>query len=335
MKKNITLLIVTLVLIGACGKNEKSTDTANTKTQVLKLSHNHATGYPVDLAYQKFAELVKSNSAGRYEIEIYPSAQLGESKASVELAQSGVLQFGHINSAALEGFDNIYSILNLPYVFKDYEHYKRVMDSTEVRDIFEASSNQGFITLIYLEGGARSFYTKNKAITTPADLAGMKIRVQDSPTHIQMIQRLGGTPVTLNFSEVYTGLQQGVIDGAENNTPSLVQTGHGEVAKYFSLNEHLRLSDFLVVGAPFWNKLSEEDKDMFRKSANETIAYFSTVWNDAEMDALTQAKEKYNIKITEVNTKPFRDLVLPLQDEIAAKDPKFKKLLDHIRSLEQ
>ena len=334
MKRITALLAFTTVLVGACGKNEKTTEDS-IKTQILKLSHNHATGYPVDIAYQKFAELVNKNSAGRYEVEIYPSAQLGESKASVELAQSGVLQFGHINSAALEGFDNIYSILNLPYVFKDYEHYKRVMDSPEVRDIFEASSNQGFVTLIYLEGGARSFYTKSKAIKIPTDLAGMKIRVQDSPTHIKMIQRLGGTPVILNFSEVYTSLQQGVIDGAENNAPSLVQTGHGEVAKYFSLNEHLRLSDFLVVGAKFWSNLSEEDRAMFRKSANETIEYFGEVWAASEIDSFTQAKEKYNIAITEVDITPFRDLVLPLQDEVAATDPKFKKLLDHIRALEQ
>ena len=334
MKKFATLLVFTAVLIGACGKNEKTTEDG-TKTQILKLSHNHATGYPVDIAYQKFAELVKKNSAGRYEVEIYPSAQLGESKASVELAQSGVLQFGHINSAALEGFDSIYSILNLPYVFKDYEHYKRVMDSPEVRDVFEASSNQGFVTLIYLEGGARSFYTKSKAIKVPSDLAGMKIRVQDSPTHIKMIQRLGGTPIILNFSEVYTSLQQGVIDGAENNAPSLVQTGHGEVAKFFSLNEHLRLSDFLVVGAKFWNDLSEEDRVMFRKTANETIEYFADVWATSEAESFAQAKEKYSIAITEVDITPFRDLVLPLQDEVAATDPKFKKLLDHIRALEQ
>ena len=334
MKKIIALLVFTTALIGACGKNDETAGDS-TKTQVLKLSHNHATGYPVDIAYQKFAELVNKNSAGRYEVEIYPSAQLGEQKASVELAQSGVLHFGHINSAALEGFDSIYSVFNLPYVFKDYEHYKRVMDSPEVRDIFEASTNQGFVTLVYLEGGARSFYTKSKAIKVPSDLAGMKIRVQDSPTHIKMIQRLGGTPVILNFSEVYTSLQQGVIDGAENNAPSLVQTGHGEVAKFFSLNEHLRLSDFLVVGANFWSKLSEEDKVMFRKSANETIEYFADVWATSEAESFAEAKEKYNVAVVEVDTALFRDLVLPLQDEIASTDPKFEKLLAHIRALEK
>lgn len=330
MKKMLIALMFVTIVISACGEKKEG----KSGIKVLKLSHNHAEGYPVDLAYKKFAELVESKTEGRYTVEIYPSATLGDQKASVGLVQSDVIQFAHINSAPFEAFDSRYAILNLPYVFKDYNHYRTVMDSPKIREMFEDTVDKGFITLLYLEGGARSFYTKNKVINTPADLRGLKIRVQDSPTHIEMIQLLGGTPVILNFSEVYTSLQQGVIDGAENNAPSFVQTGHAEVAKNFSLNEHLRLSDLLVVSGAFWKTLTEEDKQKFRDAGNETIGYFVDVWNNSEQEAFNDAVEKYDVTITKVDTEPFRNLVLPLHKKTASVNAEYTELLELIRSLE-
>lgn len=330
MKGLLVPVIAMTMLLTACGGGQKAG-----KSQVLKLSHNHADGYPVDRAYKKFAELVAQKSGGRYTVEIYPSAQLGDQRASLELAQSGVLHFAHINTAVLEGFDSIYGVLNLPYIFKDYAHYRAVMDSPKVRQIFEDTLPKGFVPVIYLEGGARSFYTKDKPINTPDDLRGLKIRVQDSPTSIEMVRLLGGTPVAMNFSEVYTALQQGVIDGAENNAPSLITTGHAEVAKNFSLNNHMRLSDILVVGGDFWKSISEEDRAMFRESANETIEFFAGVWDADEKLAFKEAEEKYNVKITHPNTELFRAKVFPMHEAMAKKDPRFKELIDYIKTLEK
>ncbi|MGL4563639.1 MAG: TRAP transporter substrate-binding protein [Brevinema sp.] len=328
--KKIMILSIGLLVFTSCGQK----DSSGTKTQILKLAHNHSNGYPVDIAYKKFAELVNQKSSGRYTIEVYPDAQLGNSVQVVELAQSGVVQFAHINSAALESFDEIYAVFNLPYIFKDYEHFRKVMDSQYVRDVFATTIPKGFMPFIYLEGGARSFYTKNKAINSPQDLKGLKIRVQESPTSIEMIKLLGGTPVVLSFGEVYTSLQQGVIDGAENNAPSLVQTGHAEVAKQFSLNEHLRLADFLVVSSLFWNQLSEEDKTLFSNAAQETIEFFADVWKKSEQEAFDRAEKEFKVTITKVDTEPFKKLVLPMHEAFAKKNPQYKKLIDHIRSLE-
>ena len=314
-----------ILFIGCKGKGDSS---------VLKLSHNHATGYPVDVAYKKFAEIIEQKSEGKYKIQIYPSAQLGDQKASLELAKSGVIQFAHINTAVLEGFDQIYSILNLPYIYKDYEHYRRVMDSDKMTEIFESTLDKGFISLIYIEGGARSIYTKPRGINTPADLRGLKIRVQDSPTAIEMVQLLGGTPVTLNFSEVYTSLQQGVIDGAENNMPSYVETAHCEVAKYFSLTEHTRLSDILAIGAPFWNSLTDEEKQMFRDAAKETEDFFAGLWAESENKSTERAINEYNSTIVKSDINLFRNLMKPMHDNWANRETRFKELIDFIKNLE-
>ncbi|MGL4387849.1 MAG: TRAP transporter substrate-binding protein [Brevinema sp.] len=325
---HLSLVMIT-ILISSCTDNKEKT------TQVLKLSNNHAENYPVNLAYKKFAEIVAEKSNGRFKIEIYPSAQLGDQRASVELAQSGVLQFANINSAVIEGFDNIYSVLNLPYIFKNYQHFRNVMESEKIRSLFQQSLPKGFMPIMYLEGGARSFYTKNRAINSPEDLCGLKIRVQDSPTSIEMIKLMGATPVVLNFSEVYTALQQGIIDGAENNAPSLITTGHAEVSKNLALNNHMRLLDILVVGSPFWNSLTTEDQEIFQAAANETINDFAEVWDTHEKSALKEAKEKYNIQITEPDPELFRVKVLSMHDALAKKDPRAKELIDYIKSLEK
>ncbi|MGL4367668.1 MAG: TRAP transporter substrate-binding protein [Brevinemataceae bacterium] len=330
MKKLAVLLLCSVVLsFSACGK-KNSQASKNAGAQVLKLSHNHSPDFPVDLAYKKFASLVEEKSDGRFKIEIYPSAQLGNSLSALELVQTGVITFAHINSAALESFDKIYSVFNLPYIFRDYDHFRRVMDSEKVEEIFESTLDKGFRPILYLEGGARSFYTKSKPILKPADLKGLKIRVQESPTSIEMITLLGASPVVLSFGEVYTSIQQGVIDGAENNIPSIVQTGHAEVAKYISLTEHLRLSDILTVNSGFWQELNDTDKDMFRSAARETINYFTSVWDEAEKAALKAAVEKYNVKINSVDQTPFRTLVLPMHNKVGQQDPRAKELLDYI-----
>ncbi len=326
MKKLLIMFLLSITII-SCGSSDNS-------KKILKLSHNHANGYPVDLAYKRFAEIISNNSEGKYIIEIYPSGQLGDQKASLELAKSDVLQFAHITTSVLENFDPIYSVFNLPYIFRSHDHYIKSMNSEKVNDVFEGSLDKGFITLIYIESGARSIYTKSKEINTPEDLRGLKIRVQDSPTYVEMIKRLGATPVTLNFSEVYTSLQQGVIDGAENNFPSFIEAGHAEVAKNFSVNELTRSFDVLTVGAPFWNSISEEDKEMFRNAAKEVEDYYAQLWAESENKNTERAKNEFNVKIVYPNLDPFMKLIEPMHTELAKKGKEYKELIDYIKSIE-
>lgn len=334
MKKIFFILsIFSLIIVSSisCNNSSKGKD----GTRILKLSHPQADGYPLDIADKKFAEIVSNKSMGKYIIEIYPSSQLGDSKASLELAKSDVIQFAHINAAVLESFDSMFLALNLPYIFKDYTHYTNVMRSEEITKYFESTLDEGFISLMALESGSRNIYTKSKPINTTEDLHGLKIRVQDSPTSIEMIKLLGGSPVVINYSEVYTSLQQGVIDGAENNFPSFVETGHAEVAKYYSLTEHMRISDILTVGAPFWNSLSEEDKQMFRDAAIETEKFFSDIWKKSEEANMEKAVKEYGVTIVKPDTTLFRNAVLKMHEDLYVKNPELKDILDFIKSMEK
>ena len=333
MKKCFIILsIILTTLLISCGGT--SGDNSQ-KSKVIKLSHNHANGYPVDIACNKFAEIISNKTMGRYIIEVYPSAQLGEQRASLELAKSDVIQIVFASSAILESFDSMYSVFNLPYLHKDKESYVNVMTSDGITKYYESSIDNGFITLAFIEAGARSMYTKSKPINNLSDLKGMKIRTIDSPSSIEMIKLLGASPTALNLAEIYTALQQGVIDGAENNPPSYVETGHAEVAKYYSLTEHLRMPDFIVVGAPFWKSLTDEDKQIFRDAGKEIEILFADLWQKSEDESMQKAINEYNVQIVKPDTEPFRQAVLPMHESLANKDPKAKELIDYIKNFEK
>ena len=178
-------------------------------------------------------------------------------------------------------------------------------------------------------------YTKSKPINNLSDLKGMKIRTIDSPSSIEMIKLLGASPTALNLAEIYTALQQGVIDGAENNPPSYVETGHAEVAKYYSLTEHLRMPDFIVVGAPFCKSLTDEDKQIFRDAGKEIEILFADLWQKSEDESMQKAINEYNVQIVKPDTEPFRQAVLPMHESLAKKDPKAKELIDYIKNFEK
>ncbi|MGL4677624.1 MAG: TRAP transporter substrate-binding protein [Brevinema sp.] len=303
------------------------------QSNILRLAHTLPQSHPIHQAYTRFAELVAENSDNKYSVIIYSDAQLGDQRSAIQLSQSGGLEFVHMNIAVLEGFDPIFSLLNLPYIFSDYDHYIRVMTHPQIREMYALLTPKGFIPLTYLEGGARNFYLKSKAINVPADLRGLKIRIQESPTHIEMIERMGGSPVAMIPSEIYTALQQGVIDGAENNTPTYYSQRHSEIAKFYSLTEHMRLSDILSVGAPFWAKLSEEEKIWFENAATTMSAEFAEIWTKGEAEATAKLlKEK--VIINDVDRTLFRNLVLPMHEKYATQGAEYKKWLDFVRSLE-
>jgi len=326
--RKISISIFLVLFIASCGKNGTSNGTKS-----LRLAHTLPQSHPVHKAYERFAELVAENSTNKYKVIIYSDAQLGDQRSAIQLAQSGGLEFVHMNVAVLEGFDPIFSLLNLPYIFKDYEHYTRVMTDPRIHEMYNLLAPKGFIPLTYLEGGARSIYLKNKSITSPSDLKGLKIRVQESPTHIEMIKKFGGSPVAMVPSEVYTALQQGVIDGAENNSPTYFSQRHSEIAKNYSLTEHLRLSDILSTGAPFWTSLSDKEKVWFTKAANQVSTEFSDMWAiDETQSDMDLAKE--GVKTNVVNQEEFRKLVLPMHEEYGSKGSEQMKWLNFVRSLE-
>lgn len=223
-----------------------STSASAAEKVTLKLAHNLERSHVVHQAFETLAKEVKQLSDGKMTIRIYPSSQMGNARETMELLQNGALDMTKGSASDLESFDNSYAIYNLPFLFKDQNHFNKVVFGKVGEEIMQSTKDKGFFALSAYVAGTRSFYAK-KPITKPEDLKGLKIRVQPSPTTIKMIELMGGSPTPISFGEVYTAMQQGVVDGAENNVPSWVQTRHIEIAKVFSEDEHASIPDFLVI----------------------------------------------------------------------------------------
>ncbi|MDU6685858.1 MAG: TRAP transporter substrate-binding protein [Enterobacteriaceae bacterium] len=295
----------------------------------LKLAHNLERSHVVHQALDEMAKQVKQLSDGRMTIRIYPSSQMGSARETLELLQNGALDMTKSSASDLESFDNVYAIYNLPFLFKDQAHFNNVVFGNVGKEIMESTKDKGFFALSAYVAGTRSFYA-GKPITKPEDLKGLKIRVQASPTTIKMIELMGGSPTPISFGEVYTAMQQGVVDGAENNVPSWVQTRHIEIAKVFSEDEHASIPDFLVISTKTWNKLTPEQKEILQKAAKYSETYQQKLWTKIDADTRAQAISQGG-KIVKVDKAPFRIAVQPLFDEFK-KDPKQAALLAKFES---
>ncbi len=271
-----------------------------------------------------------SVSDGELKIRIYPNAQLGSQRESLELVQNGALDMAKSNAAELEAFAKPYGAFNLPYLFKDSDHLYRGLDSDIGKQILLSGKDKGFIGLTYYDAGARSFYAK-KAITSPADLKGMKVRVQPSPTAVKMIELLGGSPTPLAFGELYTALQQGVVDAAENNVPSMTMNRHSEVTKFFSLDEHTMIPDVLVISSKVWEKLPEKEQKALSQAAAESMLEMKKLWAESEASE-RQVAEKQGVQFVTVDKEAFRKAVEPMYEQLKKDDPEMFNLVDGLRN---
>ncbi|PEH71624.1 TRAP transporter substrate-binding protein [Edwardsiella tarda] len=298
----------------------------------LKLAHNLERSHVVHQAFEQMAKEVQQLSNGTMRIRIYPSSQMGSARETLELLQNGALDMTKGSASDLESFDNVYAIYNMPYLFKDQQHFNNVVYGPVGREIMDSTKDKGFFSMAAYVAGTRSFYAK-KPITSPADLKGMKIRVQASPTTIKMIELMGGSPTPISFGEVYTAMQQGVVDGAENNVPSWVQTRHIEIANVLSEDEHASIPDYLVIATKTWEKLTPEQQAILTKAARDSEVYQQKLWDQVDAESRAQAKAM-GASIVSVDKAPFRAAVQPLYDEFR-KDPKQAALLDKFEAAAQ
>ena len=280
---------------------------------VLKLSHNQDRSHPVHKSMKFMADEVKELTGGEVKIRIYPNGQLGTQRESMELMQNGALQMVKSNASEMESFEAAYGAFNIPYIFKDRDHYYRAMQSDVGEKILASSHDKGFVGLTYYDGGSRNFYA-NKAINSPADLKGMKIRVQPSPTAVEMIKLMGGSPTPLAYGELYTALQQGVVDGAENNPTALTTSRHGEVAKVYSLDEHTMIPDVLLISSKSWDGLTKDQQKALKKAANDSMMYHKKLWTEMTNEAIDKAKSTMGVTFVTVEKQPFIDAVKPMHD---------------------
>ncbi|MDC5719942.1 TRAP transporter substrate-binding protein [Vibrio europaeus] len=327
MNKRTTLLTTVIGAALTLGATASAFAATN-----LKLSHNHPRDHAVHKAMDYMAKEVKELTDGEVRIRIYPDAQLGTQRESMELMQNGALDMVKSNAAELEAFSPAYSAFNLPYLFRDKDHYYKVTDGEVGREILGSSKQSGFIGVTYYDAGARSFYT-SKPIKTPDDLKGLKVRVQPSPSAIPMVKALGGNPTPLAYGELYTALQQGVVDAAENNIPSFSLSRHSEVAKYFSLDEHTMVPDVLVISSKTYDKLTPEQQKALMKAAADSSEYMKKLW--AESEAKERAKaEKMGVTFVKPNKELFVKAVQPRYAEIEKSNPELGALVEKIKAVQ-
>lgn len=290
------------------------------------LAHNLFTDHPAHEGMLYFAKELKELSNGRMSVTIFPAAQLGTEKDVLELVQLGAISMTKVSSLSLEAFNPLFGILNLPFIFDNQKHYHDVLDSSVGEELLAAITPQRFRGLTYYEAGDRSFYA-NKFILRPEDIVGLKMRVMDSPSSIQMLKLLGGSPTPMSYGEVYTALQQGVIDGAENNITAITVNRHGEVSKFFSRDQHIFAPDTLIISAPIWNSLKEEDQQILREAADRSKFYQRKLWNKKVAEFEEIAKNKMGVQFVNPDKKPFKDKVRPLILEYSKRGADYARLI--------
>lgn len=329
MRNKILMIVLVFfaasLLASSCGGQRSG------REMTLKLSHGLDVTHPVHKAMVFMAERVKENSAGRLSIEIYPNEQLGSERENLEQLQLGSLAMTKTSSGPMESFVPAMKVFGLPYLFRDSEHMWKVLKGEIGRELLQAGESKGLKGLCYFDAGARSFYTVRKPIQVPEDLQGMKIRVMKSEMCLRMIQAMGGSPTPIDWGELYTSLQQGVVDGAENNPPSFVTARHYEICKYYSLDEHVRLPDVLLISTVVWNKLPPEDQQILSEAAREAVEYQRELWNEVEQSSLTKAREA-GVTILHPDKEPFRESVQSLWQEF--EDTEIGRLAQRIQEVE-
>jgi len=312
MKKGLPILLAMLFL--ACLLIGGASEVFAQK--VLKLAETHPQDYPTTKGDYEFARLVKERTNGRIVVEVFHSKQLGEEKAVIEQVQLGAIDFTRVSISPVSAFVRDLDALQLPYLYRNSDHMWKVLNGPIGQDILKKLEASNFVGLGWFEAGSRNFYTK-KQVKTVADLKGMKIRVQQAPLMVGMVEALGAVATPLAFGEVYSALQTGVIDGAENNWPSYLSTSHYEVAKFLITDEHTRVPEITIASKKVFDKLSKEDQAIIKKAARDAVPYQIKFWNDFEKVAEKTVREK-GCTITEVTpaekTK-FMDAMKPLFDK--------------------
>jgi len=298
----------------------------------LKLAHGLDLTHPVHKGMVYMAERCEEISGGKLRLQIYPSGQLGSEQQCLELLQIGSLALTKVSSSVLESFTDNFRVLGLPYIFKSAEHAFRVLDGPIGKELLASSEPFLIKGLCFYDAGSRSFYTLNKPVNHPDDLNGLKIRVQKSIVAVQLVRSMGGSPTPIDWGELYTALQSGVVDGAENNPPSFFTSRHYEVCKYYSLNEHSMVPDVLVISLKVWNGLTDEEKAWLQQAANESVPVQRELWAESVEESLKAVTEA-GINISYPDKGPFAEKAAGIY-ELFRNQPVVYDLIQRIKEAE-
>lgn len=315
--------LIALIIFGGCA--------IKSEVKSLKLAHSLDISHPVHTGMVYMADRLEEISEGKLTIRIYPSGQLGNERECLELLQIGSLAITKVSAAVLENFAPNFTVLGLPYLFESDEHMYRVLDGPIGEELLQEGEKYRFRGLCFYDAGSRSFYTKDRPVNTPADLQGMKIRVMKSNTAVNMVNQLGGSPTPISFGELYTALQQGVVDGAENNPPSFYSSRHYEVCKYYTLDEHTSVPDVLLVSMEWWENLSEQEQKWLKQAAMESVVYQREVWALSVEESL-EAVRAAGVEVIIPDKTKFSDKVGPIFESYRNDTEKFE-LISRIKAM--
>lgn len=293
---NTVVMALFLLLLSGCSSEKQRT--------TIKLAHSLDTKHPVHKAMVHLDERLQSISGGKMNVDIYPSGQLGSERELIELLQIGSLGMTKVSASPLEGFVPEMKVFSLPYLFKDNDHLWKVLNSDIGKNLLVAGEPFLIRGLGYYDAGSRSFYSTKRPVNKPDDLNGMKIRVMNSKTAVSMVNIMGGSATPVSFGELYTALQQGVVDGAENNPPSFYLSRHYEVSKYYTLDEHTSIPDVMLVSKYVWDKLDKQQQSWLQQATDDSVVFQRSLWQAATDDALAAVKAA-GVEVIIPNKKEF------------------------------
>lgn len=298
---------------------------------IIRIAYNQAPTHPHYQALQRAGETFKEATNGRYEFLIYPNEVLGDQRATLELIQNGAIQMAIVNNAMVENYNKDFSILGIPYIFDSQEHQKEVFTSGILEPLFESTKEEGFEVMAAYTAGSRNVYTK-KPILSPEDLNGMKIRVMESPTMVSMMKYMGGVGTPMSQGEVYTAIQQGVLDGGENNEITYVDLKHYEVAPVFSRTQHVMIPDLVIAESAYLDRMKPEDRELLTQILSDSVEDEFSLWNE-QIETARATAEENGVTFVDVDIKPFQDNCMKLHEEAAGESEFMKELYYNIRSL--
>lgn len=321
----VSLIIVTVTFVKVKGIN------ASDKL-VLQFAHNQSAGSKIADSIAKVADYV-SEEDDTVDIKIFASGVLGTEKEEIEMIKAGIIDMAKVSSNTLGQFDDRYAIFAIPYLFKNQDHYYNAMEKSEaVKELFNDTADDGYIAVGYYANGARSFYLKDDiAVTDTSVLNGKKIRSMPSTTSMDMIEKMGGTPVPMAASETYASLQQGVVDGAENTELALTVDGHEDLVKSYTYTEHQFSPDIFIVSTKTWNKMSEKQRQSLITALEKTNENFKSLYNGMMDEAIQEAESKGVHVYKDIDKTPFIQAVQPIHEEFCNRGEAYKKLYDDIQ----
>jgi len=322
------LFIGVFVLVGCTASGQTSSD-----KEIIRIGHNQSQNHPTHIGMQAFEDYIESELGDQYDVQIFANELLGTQTDMVQSTQTGAIDITVASNSIMETYDERFQILNLPYLFETEEQYHAVMDDDDiVGSLFKGTADIGFETVAWLDAGARNFYLTSGPVEEPSDLQDQKVRVQQSPTNVRLMELFGGSATPMGFGEVYTALQSGIINGAENNELSLTENGHGELVDNYSYTMHQRIPDLVLANTDFLNNMNEEEKAIFEEGFQVMEDAQHEDWQTAVDEAREQAANEMNVEFNYPDLEPFREAQLPLHEEVLEATPSLRPMYEQINN---